>query len=177
MNGGMYRPPSDRFGGNADTMKAATTEGVQRSADAAERQAAALEGLLALLAARLPDLVAPPAPQAAAAPAPAAIVPGSYDDWSTRVPSYLRWVNHDSRCAELVRIADDARSLLMSVGRTVDERKAAQETIANCKRLLASRRNKLKKLRYKMQFIDDVLYRYDFTTQTREVWQAAFLPY
>jgi hypothetical protein len=42
-----------------------------RIADAAERQATALEGLLALLTARLPDLVAPSAPQAAAAPADA----------------------------------------------------------------------------------------------------------
>jgi hypothetical protein len=44
---------------------------LRRLADAAERQAAALEGLLALLTARLPDLVAPSAPQAAAAPADA----------------------------------------------------------------------------------------------------------
>ena len=170
MNGGMYRPPSDRFGGNTNPMNAATTEGVQRSAAAAERQAAALEGLLALLTARLPDLVAAPAPQATAAPA-------VDDDWHHRVPSYLRWVNHDSRCAELAREAADARSLLYTAGKTVDERKAAQETIRKCKGLMTVRRNKLKKLSYRMRFIDDVLYRVDLSTGTREVWQAAFLPY
>ena len=133
------------------------------------RQADALEAILALLTARLPDLVTAPAPQAAAAPA-------VDDDWNHRVPSYLRWTIHDSRCAEIASEAAAARSLLMTAGKTVDERKAAQETIRKCKRLLTVRRNKLKKISYRMRFIDDVLYRYDWTTNTREVWQAAFLP-
>jgi len=62
MNGGMYRPPSDRFGGNANPMNAAATEGVQRIADAAERQAAALEGLLALARAHVTPAAATVAP-------------------------------------------------------------------------------------------------------------------
>ena len=143
---------------------------LEELAAATTRQAVALEGLLALLTARLPDLVAAPAPQAAAAPA-------VYDEWEHRVPSYLRWTIHDSRCAEIASEAAAARSLLMTAGKTVDERKAAQETIRKCKRLLTARRNKLKKISYRMRFIDDVLYRYDWTTNTREVWQAAFLPY
>jgi alpha-beta hydrolase superfamily lysophospholipase len=136
---------------------------------AIDRQADALEAILALLTARLPDLVIAPAPQAASAPA-------VDDDWHHRVPSYLRWVNHDSRCAELAREAADARSFLYTAGKTVAERTAAQETIRKCKRQLTVRRNKLKKISYRMRFIDDVLYRYDWTTNTREVWQAAFLP-
>lgn len=142
---------------------------VRRIADAAERQAAALEGLLALLTARLPDLVALPAPQAAAAPA-------VDDDWHHRVPSYFRWVNHDSRCAELAREADAARCLLMTAGRSTAERMAAQETIRKCKGLMTVRRNKLKKLSYTMRFVDGVLYRVNLNTGAREVWQAAFLP-
>jgi hypothetical protein len=166
MNGGMYRPPSDRFGGNADTMKAATTEGVQRIADAAERQAAALEGLLALLTARLPDLVAAfAAEQAAAAPADAfdammgdplaalgrltpfaapAADPGDEDQGDDYTPR-IRWSKLDPRSRELARLRTDAKHRA-AAAKSPDQRAAALRDYRQAKSEASRRQTALREL-------------------------------
>ena len=172
MNGGMYRPPSDRFGGNTSPLQAALTEGTQRAAYAAERQAAALEAILALLTAHL--LAAAPV---AFAPTPAKKrLPWADEDNELEFASHIRWVKYDTRSAELGNLRCAARHRA-AAAKTPDEREAELETERKYSRLLSNRRVKLNAMRSKLHLHDGVLYRINWTAGTREVWQAAFLPY
>lgn len=111
-----------------------------RIADAAERQADALEGLLALLTARLPDLVAPSAPQAAAAPADAfnammgnplqalgnltAVAAPASDPVKPAPRVRVHWSKYDPRSRELARLRTAANHRAIAA-KTPETRDAA----------------------------------------------------
>lgn len=122
-----------------------------RIADAAERQAAALEGLLALLTARLPAAAPAAAPDPVPTPAsdefvdycarfypdahallvaPPAADPGDEDDSEavkTRRP-YTHWPKYDPRSRELARLATAAEHR-MKAAKTAETRAAAKAEV------------------------------------------------